>query len=50
MFKIIITAALCVAAVATARANEAAGGVEFFQSTLGEILDTPLLAASYAEE
>lgn len=50
MFKIIITAALCGAAVATARADEAAGGVEFFQSTLEEILDTPLLAASYAEE
>lgn len=26
------------------------GGVEFFQSSLGEILDTPMLAASYSEE
>lgn len=26
------------------------GGVDFFQSSLGEILDTPMLAASYSEE
>lgn len=33
-----------------AGAQPASGGLEFFQSSLSEILDTPLLAASYAEE
>ncbi len=47
---IIITAALSAAAVFPAGAAEPAGGVEFFQSTLGDILDTPMLAASYTEE
>lgn len=45
---IFISAAL--AAAAPAGAQQAAGGVDFFQSSLSEILDTPLLAASYAEE
>jgi len=48
--KIIIAAACCAAAALPAAADEPSGGVDFFQSTLGEILDTPLLAASYAEE
>lgn len=47
--KIILAAALC-AAAPSVRAEEQPGGVEFFQATLEEILDTPLLAASYAEE
>jgi iron complex outermembrane receptor protein len=33
-----------------ARAGETAGDVNFFQQTLGDIMDTPILAASYAEE
>ncbi|MBI5743926.1 MAG: TonB-dependent receptor [Elusimicrobia bacterium] len=33
-----------------ARAGETAGDVDFFQQTLGDIMDTPILAASYAEE
>lgn len=48
--KIIIAAAVCAAGLSPARAEEPAGGVDFFQATLGEILDTPLLAASYSEE
>ncbi len=48
--RIFIMAAICTAAVFPVRADEPPGGVEFFQSTLGEILDTPLLAASYTEE
>ncbi len=40
--------ALCCAA-RPAPAQQA-GGVDFFQATLGDILDTPLLAASYAPE
>jgi len=47
--RTILAAALCAAALPV-RAEEPSGGVEFFQATLGEILDTPLLAASYAEE
>jgi iron complex outermembrane receptor protein len=37
-------------ATALARAEQPAGGVDFFQSELGDILDTPMLAASYTEE
>lgn len=48
--KIVIAAAICAAAYSPARAEEPAGGVDFFQATLDEILDTPLLAASYTEE
>lgn len=47
--RTILAAALCAAALPV-RAEEPSGGVEFFQATLGDILDTPLLAASYAEE
>lgn len=42
--------ALTCCAAAPALSQEASGGVEFFQSTLEDILDTPLLAASFAEE
>lgn len=45
---IILSAVLC--AAAPLRAQQASGGVDFFQSSLAEILDTPLLAASYASE
>lgn len=45
---IIFAAALC--AASPAGAQQPSGGVDFFQSSLSEILDTPLLAASYAEE
>jgi len=45
--SVMLAAALC--AAAPARAQES-GGVDFFQSSLREILDTPMLAASYAEE
>lgn len=45
--SVLLAAALC--AAAPARAQES-GGVDFFQSSLREILDTPLLSASYAEE
>jgi len=48
--KIVAAAVLCAAAVPPARAQEPEGGVDFFQSSLSEILDTPLLAASYTEE
>lgn len=48
--KIMLLAAALAAVCAPARAQEPSGGVEFFQSSLSEILDTPLLAASYAEE
>ena len=48
--RTVLAAAFCAAAVLSVRAQEPSGGVEFFQSTLGEILDTPLLAASYSEE
>ena len=50
MFKIMIVAAAILAAPAAGLAQEQDGGVDFFQSSLKEILDTPLLAASYAEE
>lgn len=50
----IFCAALCGAACCALEAPpcraQDTGGVDFFQSTLGDILDTPLLAASYAEE
>ncbi|MHB0996856.1 MAG: TonB-dependent receptor plug domain-containing protein [Elusimicrobiales bacterium] len=48
--KTILLAAAFAAALTPARAEEPSGGVEFFQSTLSEIMDTPMLAASYAEE
>ena len=48
--RTILAAAFCASAVLSVRAQEPSGGVEFFQCTLGEILDTPLLAASYSEE
>ena len=48
--KLTVAAALCAALVFPALAEEPSGGVEFFQSTLGEILDTPMLSASYSEE
>jgi hypothetical protein len=48
--------ALCLAALAcaaavimagpAAAAEQASGGVDFFQSELGDILDTPMLAAA----
>ena len=44
----VLAAALC--AAGPLRAQQASGGVDFFQSSLAEILDTPLLAASYAPE
>lgn len=50
MMKTVLLAAALAAAADPARAEEPSGGVEFFQSSLSEILDTPLLAASYAEE
>ncbi len=49
-YKIAIAAAICAAAFSPGSAEEPAGGVDFFRATLGEILDTPLLAASYNEE
>ncbi|HCC48201.1 MAG TPA: hypothetical protein DEQ38_08845 [Elusimicrobia bacterium] len=48
MRNIFIGALLLGASVAPCGAQS--GGVDFFQSSLSEILDTPLLAASYAEE
>jgi iron complex outermembrane receptor protein len=48
--RIFTAAVICAAITLPAGAEEPAGGVDFFQSTLGDILDTPLLAASYAEE
>lgn len=51
--RMIRRAALCCAAIlaaGAARAQQPSGGVEFFQSELGDILDTPMLAASYTEE
>ncbi|MDD5207872.1 MAG: TonB-dependent receptor plug domain-containing protein [Elusimicrobiales bacterium] len=49
-YKILIAAVICAVVSSSARADEPAGGVDFFQATLAEILDTPLLAASYSEE
>jgi iron complex outermembrane receptor protein len=49
--KLILAAAAALACLQPAGAQQQpSGGVEFFQSTLEDILDTPLLAASYAEE
>ena len=52
--RIILRAVLCgavfCAAAAPVLSGQDSGGVDFFQATLGDILDTPLLAASYAEE
>lgn len=50
MKSILFAAAAGLYFCAPAGAQEQTGGVDFFQSTLGDILDTPLLSASYAEE
>ncbi len=50
MKRSFLAAAAVLCLLASARAQEQSGGVDFFQSALGDILDTPLLSASYAEE
>ncbi len=47
--RIALTCALLCAAAPGAM-GQTDDGVDFFQSSLGEILDTPMLAASYSEE
>ena len=47
---IFFAAAAALGLAAVSHAQESQGGVDFFQSTLSDIMDTPLLAASYAEE
>ena len=51
MIKLVFFAAAAGLFVASAAAaQQTQGGVDFFQTTLSDIMDTPLLAASYAEE
>lgn len=51
MIKLVFSAAAAGWLLAApAGAQQAQGGVDFFQATLSDIMDTPLLAASYAEE
>ncbi len=48
--KLILLAAGLFLATAPVSAQNGEGGVDFFRSSLQEIMDTPILAASYTEE